>query len=331
MFLGAAAVGKTSLRHGLMNKHLPRKADSTILAETRPVKYTWAMTGNPADHQWTEVTEDHEIAEMVQMVNNLTPNRDSTTMIHSGSEPIMSSQAKYTAQLTGKEKHKKKVLDQATAAKQSQSKANQEVLLHLWDCGGQPVFLDVLPAFLSSRTMFLLVFNASIGLEGPFRVFAFEDGQRYDQGMSMITTLSLFHKWMAMIHARFGGPQQQGRLPCFPRILLVGTHADQIASGAPRKTRKIQKKKLVEKMLKVFRGSIKGKQYSDMVLGAVVLNNTTAGMGPQADSGFKEIQDKVYSFVHDKLTIETPVSWIHLLKVLQLHTKKCKKIRREIA
>ena len=56
-----------------MNKHLPRKADSTILAETRPVKYTWAMTGNPADHQWTEVTEDHEIAEMVQMVNNLTP------------------------------------------------------------------------------------------------------------------------------------------------------------------------------------------------------------------------------------------------------------------
>ena len=247
-------------------------------------------------------------------------------MIHSGSEPIMSSQAKYTAQLTGKEKHKKKVLDQATAAKQSQSKANQEVLLHLWDCGGQPVFLDVLPAFLSSRTMFLLVFNASIGLEAPFRVFAFEDGQQYDQGMSMITTLSLFHKWMAMIHARFGGPQQQGRLPCFPRILLVGTHADQIASGAPRKTRKIQKKKLVEKMLKVFRGSIKGKQYSDMVLGAVVLNNTTAGMGPQADSGFKEIQDKVYSFVHDKLTIETPVSWIHLLKVLQLHTKKCKKI-----
>ena len=47
------------------------------------------------------------------------------------------------------------------------------MLLHLWDCGGQPVFLDVLPAFLSSRTMFVLVFNASKGLTAPFKVYAF--------------------------------------------------------------------------------------------------------------------------------------------------------------
>ena len=228
--------------------------------------------------------------------------------------------------MTDVNEHKKKVLYQATAAMQSQSKANQEVLLHLWDCGGQPVFLDVLPAFLSSRTMFLLVFNASIGLEAPFRVFAFDDGQRNDQGMSVITTLSLFHKWMAMIHARFGGAQQQGRLPGYPRILLVGTHADHITSGAPHKRKRILKKTLVAKMLNLFKESIKGKQYSDMVLGAVVLNNTSAGMGPQADSGFKEIQEIVYSFVRDKLTIEIPVSWIHFRKVLQLHTKKRKKV-----
>ena len=315
-----------------MNKRLPRKANSTILAKTRPVKYAWAMTGNPANHQWAKVTEDDEIAEEVQMVKNVTPAEfllmESTTRMHSGSEPIMS-QVNYTAKLTEVEKHKEKVLDQASAEfldqasadEQSQSKANQEVLLHLWDCGGQPVFLDVLPAFLSSRTMFLLVFNASIGLEAPFRVYAFDDGQRNDQGMSVITTLSLFHKWMAMIHARFGGAQQQGRLPCYPRILLVGTHADQIASGATRKKKIIQKKKIV----KVFHESIKGKQYGDMVLGTVILNNTTAGTD-KADFGFKEIQEIVYSFVHDKLTIETPVSWIHFRKVLQLHTKKLKKV-----
>ena len=315
-----------------MNKRLPRKANSTILAKTRPVKYAWAMTGNPANHQWAKVTEDDEIAEEVQMVKNVTPAEfllmESTTRMHSGSEPIMS-QVNYTAKLTEVEKHKEKVLDQASAEfldqasadEQSQSKANQEVLLHLWDCGGQPVFLDVLPAFLSSRTMFLLVFNASIGLEAPFRVYAFDDGRRNDQGMSVITTLSLFHKWMAMIHACFGGAQQQGRLPCYPRILLVGTHADQIASGATRKKKIIQKKKIV----KVFHESIKGKQYGDMVLGTVILNNTTAGTD-KADFEFKEIQEIVYSFVHDKLTIETPVSWIHFRKVLQLHTKKLKKV-----
>ena len=277
------------------------------------------------------MTEDDEITEEVQIVKNITAPEfllmDSTTMMHFGSEPIVSLAKATQLSASSVEEHNKKVLHKlATAAEQSQSKANQEVLLHLWDCGGQPVFLDVLPAFLSSRTMFLLVFNASIGLEAPFRVFTFDDGQRNDQGMSVITTLSLFHKWMAMIHARFGGAQQQGRLPCYPRILLVGTHADHITSGAPHKKKRIPKKRLVAKMLNLFKESIKGKQYSDMVLGAVVLNNISAGMGPLADSGFKEIQEIVYSFVRDKLTFETPVSWIHFRKVLQLHIKKWKKV-----
>ena len=26
-----------------------------------------------------------------------------------------------------------------------------EVMMHVWDCGGQPVFLDILPPFLTSR------------------------------------------------------------------------------------------------------------------------------------------------------------------------------------
>ena len=70
MFLGAAAVGKTSLRHGLMNERLPRKAESTILAETHYVKYSWAMTGKPIDHNWAQMTEDDEIAEEVRMIEN---------------------------------------------------------------------------------------------------------------------------------------------------------------------------------------------------------------------------------------------------------------------
>ena len=69
MFLGPAAVGKTSLRHGLMNQRLPHKADSTILAQTRPVKYSWAKTGNSSSHhQWVAVTEEDEIAEEVQLI-----------------------------------------------------------------------------------------------------------------------------------------------------------------------------------------------------------------------------------------------------------------------
>ena len=75
MFLGAAAVGKTSLRHGLMNERLPRKAESTILAETHRVKYLWAMTGNPIDHNWLKMTEDDEVAEEVRMIENASLSR----------------------------------------------------------------------------------------------------------------------------------------------------------------------------------------------------------------------------------------------------------------
>ena len=48
MLLGPAAVGKTSLRHGLINEPLPDKANSTVLAHTRPVKYYWIKSGRHA-------------------------------------------------------------------------------------------------------------------------------------------------------------------------------------------------------------------------------------------------------------------------------------------
>ena len=82
-----------------MNQRLPRKTHSTILAEIRPVKYTWVKTGHPSGHQWAEVTEDDEIAEEVQMIKNVTPAEfllmDSTTSMHFESEPIVN----YTAKL----------------------------------------------------------------------------------------------------------------------------------------------------------------------------------------------------------------------------------------
>ena len=153
----------------------------------------------------------------------------------------------------------------------------------------------------------------------------FDDGLRKYQGLS-ITTLSLFHKWMAAIHARFGDSQEQGKLPSYPRILLVGTHADQLQVGSgTHHSKKILRKQAASRMCDMFYESIKGKEYADMVIGTVVLDITTAGTS-NADPGFQEIQETVYSFVRDKLTIETPLNWIHFRKVLQLYTRKLKKV-----
>ena len=38
------------------------------------------------------------------------------------------------------------------------SDKNREVTMHIWDCGGHQVFLDILSAFFIPRTMFIYVF-----------------------------------------------------------------------------------------------------------------------------------------------------------------------------
>ena len=69
MLLGPAAVGKTSLRHGLMNEPLPDKANSTVLAYTRPVKHYWVKTkiGRHSVCNWAEMSKEDEISENLQL------------------------------------------------------------------------------------------------------------------------------------------------------------------------------------------------------------------------------------------------------------------------
>ena len=323
MFLGPAAVGKTSLRHGLMNQPLPDKADSTILAQTRPVKYSWAKTGSLSYHQWAAVSEEDEITEEVQLILAQERENDLPESHSPSTESQLPESHSHVLSHKEVDKHKKIVMEQATRQRRLRLNPDHEVLLHLWDCGGQPVFLDSLPAFMSSRTVFLIVFDASKGLEAPLRLITNDKGHRRDDGKLKITTLSLLQKWMASIHARFGSTaQQQGTVPDYPRIILVGTHADQLAPGRPHKERKAVAGAILNKLF----ASIKGKEYADMVLSGMVVDNTTAGMGSQADSDFEKLRRTVYSFVQDKLSKEMPVSWVHFRKVLQLHTKREKPV-----
>ena len=65
MLIGLAAAGKTSLIHGLMNQ-LPDKANSTILASTRSVKYYWIKTEKGRYSHWTELSNEDKTQEVAQ-------------------------------------------------------------------------------------------------------------------------------------------------------------------------------------------------------------------------------------------------------------------------
>ena len=317
MFLGPAAVGKTSLRHGLMNEPLPDKANSTVLAHTRPVKYSWVKSGGHSCYM-AEVSEDDELSEFSQLFHEYRASLSVSErrFISSGSDER--GRRVVHSEVTA---HEKVIMPQLNSGHANKTEDN-EVLLCLWDCGGQPVFLDLLPAFLSSRTVFLIMFDASKSLDEAFQVIINVEGQQRKEEMLEISILSLIQKWMASIHARFGMIDQSGQLPAYPRIIIVGTHADQIAPGQPLQA----KKKVIEQVFFKISAAVDKNEYADMIIGRLMVDNTLAGQSDQTGSGFEELHQLITTFVEEKLTTETPISWIQFRKVLQLYTRKKKPV-----
>ena len=178
--IGPGGVGKSSLLRGLMNKRLPQNAESTILADTKTLKpQFWAKAGESADGYWAEVTDQDEIKELaglLQLVAQVKSGRSTgsraakilSTMAAAIAVPMFYPPGFAPQRVSSmpdenvssvKDDVIQDVLQQVLKHVQSNpenpSVPQSEVLMHVWDCGGQPVFLDVLPAFLTSRIIFL--------------------------------------------------------------------------------------------------------------------------------------------------------------------------------
>jgi len=164
-----------------MNEELPRNAESTMLADTKMLKpHIWARGEQAVDSYWEEVTDQDDIQELAGLVclvaltksgvaNPSRAARILSTMAAAvavrvfyppgfTAGKVSPTHVEYTSRI--KESVVREVVTQALeSAKpslESPATPQSEVLMHVWDCGGQPVFLDVLPAFLTSRTTFLL-------------------------------------------------------------------------------------------------------------------------------------------------------------------------------
>ena len=203
-----------------------------------------------------------------------------------------------------------------------------EVMMRIWDCGGQPVFLDILSAFLTSRTMFLLVFDASQPLNNKCQESWRHKGQTYHGKEHNITFLQLMVQWMRLIHASLVAKNEMGTatmetthseatqseatadrrqpitLPLCPRIMIVGTHGDRVSS------------KKAQKVLKAIESSGNQRAFQDIVIDKLIIDNTTAGQGRKEDPGYRRIRKKIHEFTHS-LTAPTPLAWVAFRKVVQ--------------
>ena len=180
--------------------------------------------------------------------------------------------------------------------------------LHLWDCGGQPVFLEVLPAFLTSRTMFLLLFDASKDFLSRWKSVQYQRGREIVGEETNMTTLELMEGWMTNIHAHLAKHDADHALLEYPRIITIGTRGDKLTPD--------EKRNVTTKMEK----HLSGKVYSEVMKKVFVVDNTTAGTEGE-DETYRNLRNEIYDFTLKKLIVKTPISWVLFRKVLQMLMK----------
>ena len=342
MIVGNGGVGKSSLLRGLKKMPILQFACSTVMAEceslkssrdakdssrdatdsSRDAKASWA---SGSDTQWREISEEDEYIEMAQLVQDIygmsksgecqfehnkpSKNPNSDTDRSSLSEDV----ALY------KNRHVKDIVDKVMeyVSKQISQERHQETWMRVWDCGGQHVFRTILPAFVTTKSMFVLMFDARQYFESTCTSSTNLNGRVVATQDEHFTTQELMLRWMATIHsvlcqkpADSSGSlsTENDVLVKYPKILLVGTHADDLKVKESRK-----------KIVDSLNEACESKSYESISEGCFIVDNTTAGSNHE-DKSYAIIRRKIHS-MGEELAVDTPLSWILFRKYLTEYSK----------
>ena len=303
MQIGPGGVGKSSLVNGLMKKKFSESTLGSDILELRLTEGYWARsTGG----HWEIISDEDEIKELAQLVQRVQQNEQLVKGSHSKS----SSEGELVVKEDEKFNHPsvKAIVDEIEAAYsgpdyQDSSQPDTEVYIRVWNCGGQPVFLNLLSAFLTTGTLFLLMFDASRDLHGPY--LTHHEGKTTEQLDGMSTLLQL-RGLMTTLHTT----RSVGSCKVFPCILPVGTHGD-----------KAYAKDNKDAILRTLAKASRNMPFTHSVLDGVIADNTTAGTGVSEDPAFQIIREIAIKFAVKELTIDTPITWVLFRKVFDRYSR----------
>ena len=328
MFIGEAGAGKSTLLGALMNHPLADKATSTPMADTKEVKYQWKRSSKTGDGYWCDLTEEDELEELAVLAKQVNSEKKLEDLTAAFAVKIFSPGEKKCSGLShisnasfenDAEKGHSEIVAKARSylVGNASLDAGIDQYLNVWDCGGQRVFLDVLPAFLTSRTMFFLMFDASKDMHDKVSVVWNQNGKSTKLETLNLSTLDLMVQWMSCINASLSKRAERyyraqhsssgASVPSFPRIVVIGTHGDML--DADRK----------EAITGECEREYKGKPFSDQVKGILILN--CKKRGNEEDPGIKEVKRAVSEFISDALCIPTPIAWVLFRKLFTKLTK----------
>ena len=303
LFLGTAGVGKSSFKKSLLKRPWDPSASSTIISDVscvRPFAKEWYA---PKSEQWKEVTPDDDIEAMAHLFN-----KGETRSF------IIQDLPADDATTTPINDHTKEQLDaillevcKLSLPQQSSTVDDQpHLLMHFWDCGGQPAFLEILPVFLTSRTIFLLHFDASKDLDSKWKSVYHSHGVQHDAEEEVgVSTLSYMLSWMANVHGHLMKTGEDGSVPEYPRMFCIGTHGDLLTD---------EKKEQVRSELV---SHYQGKDYAKLISDTLIIDNTLSGKGESEDPNISKMRSAIIDITENKLIVKTPIGWVLFRKVLE--------------
>ena len=309
LFLGTAGVGKTSFKRSLMKLPWEPNTTSTVVSDiskVRPFTHEWHTL---KEDQWRVISYEDEIEELAGLIlavykKELEDFDDIAYAHEENSESMLETHSNIIVEVD-------KIISDAFSYidKNSTLPLKPQPFLHFWDCGGQPPFLEILPVFLTSRTLFFLIFNADKDLKSNWKSVINIEGEKIDQEEVYMTTLDYMLSWMANIHGHLMTYDEEGGFCEFPRIYCIGTHGDHV------KGRKLEIKKELEQ-------HYQNKDFRALIEDTVIVDNTSSGKGEAEDPSLQALREAVVKFTQESLKKETPLSWILFRKVIQVLSKK---------
>jgi GTPase SAR1 family protein len=333
MLVGPGGVGKSSLLRGLMNKPLPQVANSTQLADLitvkpqqKPITQQLITKATDKTMPWIKVTDDDEINEIVGLIL-LVANVEKGVTESSRFRQYLEGAAAYAAskirrfhghnitddfrqQISG---IKNDVVREVFSRAIEQARINphaqapeSEIVTNVWDCAGQLVYLDILSAFLTPKTIFMLLYDARKNLDDRCIIVSHHRGQVTEEQEQNMSYLEMLFQWMASIHVTLTD-NTSGSIPEYPHVITIGTHGDDPQVEADK-----------SKVIKRLFNKCEGKAFTHLIRKGYIVNNSSAGKGDNEDSTFKKLRKDVYEFASQpSVTIATPVAWVLFRKIMQ--------------
>ena len=183
----------------------------------------------------------------------------------------------------------------------------------IWDFGGQSVFYDTHPIFLTEKAIYILACNLSCDpyqeADAPVKQGLYEGIE--DTGCQK-TNFDYLDFWMSSIYSLASNNtnrQETSLSEPFPAVFLACTHADKPYTKKGNPSRKIF-------------GALR-KIYGSLLKDVFLVDNTKSGSNDECE-GVKELREKV-RFVAAKLPQmeqEIPLKWLRYEKVLYLMRKE---------